>query len=360
MKDDYKVIGLMSGTSLDGLDIAYCTFKNTSSGWQFQLEHSRHVAYDEERISQLRNAVDLPAAELLALDVSYGRWLGQQVNLFISGYNLTVDIVASHGHTIFHQPERGFTLQIGAGLDLAQQAKQTVVCDFRSLDVAMGGQGAPLVPIGDHHLFADYDFCLNLGGIANISFAIADNRKAYDVAPANMLLNYLAGQRGLAYDAKGAIAREGAIDPALLAALNGLEFYKLPYPKSLGYEWFVSEMQPIIDASDIKVDDKMATGVAHIAGVIAAAVLSEWNNDRQANLLITGGGAKNDTLIDALTAALGSTVQVILPSEELIDFKEAVIFAFMGVLRVRDEINCLSSVTGADRDVSGGTIFQPA
>ena len=193
----------MSGTSLDGLDIAYCTFQKSPNGWQFELEETKHIAYDDERIAQLKHAVNLPSIDLLILNVAYGKWLGNQVKEFIDNNNLAVDFVASHGHTIFHQPEKGFTYQIGAGADLAQHSGQTVVCDFRSLDVTMGGQGAPLVPIGDQYLFAEYDFCLNLGGIANTSFTTKGVRKAYDVSPANMLLNYLAGKLGKVYDEGG-------------------------------------------------------------------------------------------------------------------------------------------------------------
>lgn len=359
MQDVYHVIGLMSGTSLDGLDLAFCRFENKKGRWQFELKSSRHVPYDEEYVAQLQHAVNLSALDLLELNVQYGRWLGEQVTAFIADHSLSVDFVASHGHTIYHQPDKGFTYQIGSGAELANACRQTVVCDFRSLDVTMGGQGAPLVPIGDQLLFPAYDFCLNLGGIANVSFLNKGKRVAYDIGLANMLLNHFANSIGLAYDQGGGIAAKGKVNNQLLAQLNGLDYYRLPYPKSIGYEWFVDVVQPLVDGSDSSNEDKMTTGVAHITEMIARAVLAEHNKEQPGKMLVTGGGAKNDFLIHQLKEALTDKVEVLVPEEDLIDFKEAIVFALMGVLKMNGEVNCLASVTGAKKDVSGGVIFEP-
>ena len=349
----------MSGTSLDGLDLAFCRLEKKKGRWQFELKSSRHVPYDEEYTTQVQQAVNLSVIDLLELNVQYGRWLGEQVTSFITDHSLAVDFVASHGHTVFHQPQKGFTYQIGSGAELARVSGQTVICDFRSLDVTMGGQGAPLVPIGDQILFSAYDFCLNLGGIANVSFVKNDQRVAYDIGLANMLLNHFANSMGLSYDQGGMIARKGEVDGQLLSELNALGYYHLPYPKSIGYEWFVDVVQPLMDSSDISNEDKMATGVAHITAMIAKAVRAEWRDEQPGKMLVTGGGAKNDFLIEQLEQALGENIEVLVPEEDLVDFKEAIVFALMGVLKMRGETNCLASVTGADKDVSGGVIIEP-
>ena len=349
----------MSGTSLDGLDMAYCTFSKIEDKWQYELLASRHIPYDQERANQLRHAINLSAIELFNLNVQYGRWLGEQVKKFITDKNLSLDFVASHGHTVFHQPDKGYTYQIGSGAELSKSIGYPVVCDFRSLDVTMGGQGAPLVPIGDQLLFSQYDFCLNLGGIANVSFVNSGQRVAFDIGLANMLLNHFANELGLAYDEDGDIASHGTINELLLRALNNLDYYRQPYPKSIGYEWFIDEVKPLLEKSTISNQDKMATGVAHITQMIAKAVLAEWTGEQKGLLLATGGGARNSFLIQQLSKELGDRIEVVVPKEDLIDYKESIVFALMGILRMRDEPNCLASVTGASKDVSGGLIYRP-
>lgn len=357
MKNLYHVIGLMSGTSLDGLDIAYCKFEKNDNNWSFELLNKKNVYYKPELRDTLKNAIHLSASELLIFNNEYGSWLGEQVKLFTEENQICVDFVSSHGHTVFHQPERGMTYQIGSGQYLSNTCKIPVVCDFRTNDVALGGQGAPLVPVGDTLLFSEYDYCLNLGGIGNISFESDNSRIAFDIVPVNMLLSHITKKIDLEYDRDGRLAKSGSLDLSLLESLNQLDFYTAPIPKSLGVEWFNAKMVPIIDASNhITIEDLLHTSIHHIAKQIAS-VINDVKKPGQ-KLLVTGGGAKNKFLIETLRDMLNQT-EVVIPEEDIIDFKEAIIFAFMGVLKDRKEINCLSSVTGAKRDSSSGVFYDP-
>lgn len=354
----YQVIGVMSGTSLDGLDMAYCSFWKKNNKWCFRLEKAKSVSYKKDFVQQLKESVNLSAVELLKLNNDFGTWCGEQVRSFVQENKLKVDFVASHGHTVFHQTDKSLTYQIGAGHHIAIASGLKTICDFRSLDVALGGQGAPLVPIGDQLIFSEYDFCLNLGGISNISFIHKGKRVAYDIAPANMLLGHILIPTGKPYDDRGFMARSGNLQVPLLEALNSLAFYKSNFPKSLGYEWFCSEMAPLVSASEGTVQDKLHTAIHHIAQQISKAIspfASEGNK-----LLVTGGGAKNLFLVEIIKKKLEDKVSIEIPSETIVDFKEAIVFGLMGVLRERNEINCLSSVTGASHDSCGGVIFPPS
>lgn len=304
----------------------------------------------------LAGAINSSDREIKQLDVAYGKWLGGQVREFITDYHPKVDLIASHGHTIFHEPEKGITLQIGDGREIARATGVVTIADFRSLDVSLGGQGAPLVPIGDELLFSDFTACLNLGGIANISYRSNDQRVAFDVGLANMSLNYLAQKTELPYDANGELAASGQIDYELLNALNGLPYFARPAPKSLGFEWFSSMVKPLLDV-DYPISDLLATVVEHEAMQIGIAL--NKLADTKGNVLVTGGGTFNDYLLERIRHFTPSVLKIVVPPKELIDFKEALIFALMGVLRFRNENNCLSSVTGASRDSSGGVIFNP-
>jgi anhydro-N-acetylmuramic acid kinase len=357
LKDNYEVIGLMSGTSLDGLDIAYCSFTKKSGQWQFNLIQSEFVAYTDSYRDQLKNSIDLSAIDLLVLNNQYGEWLGQNAKRFIDQHQLDVDFIASHGHTVFHQIDKQLTYQIGNGQTLANASGHKVICDFRSLDVSLGGQGAPLVPIGDKLLFSQYNFCLNLGGISNVSFDHKDERKAFDIAPVNMLLSHVLKSTGLPYDDGGSIAKEGILNNKLFDTLNTLPYYQLPFPKSLGYEWFVGEVVPILNRFDLPITDLLCTSVHHVAFQIANSLISHAHPG--AKMLVTGGGVKNHFLIETVENYLKDKIALVIPSSEIIDFKEAIVFAFMGVLRDRCEINSLKSVTGAVKDGSGGVIFHP-
>lgn len=350
-KENYNVIGVMSGTSLDGVDLAYIKFNN-SGRWTFEIYQSETISYSEEWINKLKNAIHFRKSELEELNVTYTKLLASIISEFISKHQLTqIDAVCSHGHTILHQPQNGFTLQIG-NLPLIQDLlNQTIVCDFRVQDVQLGGQGAPLVPIGDELLFSEYDYCLNLGGFSNVSFNEDGKRIAFDISPVNTVLNYYANELGFPYDDAGNIAKSGTIHHDLLKDLNQLEFYTSPYPKSLGMEFVNTEIFPLMHFYEIDVKDKLRTFVEHVA-IQIANICSKPN----AKLFITGGGAYNRFLIERLRNYLPTT-ELVIPDDKTIQFKEALIFGFLGVLRLRNDINVLASVTGASYDHSSGKIY---
>lgn len=356
-QNTYYAIGLMSGTSLDGLDIAYCKFERLGTKWEYEILKAEALEYDAELSLRLQDAILLSEDSLKTLDIEYGRWLGRAVLDFISSNKLNIDLIASHGHTVFHQPDQGITLQVGSGQEISNITRKTIISDFRSQDVALGGQGAPLVPIGDELLFGSFSACLNLGGIANISFSKQGKRIAYDIGMANMPLNYLAKQLDLGYDKDGDFARSGIIDQPLLSALNSLAYFKKKPPKSLGVEWFLAKMKPLLDQWAIPIKDKLATVVEHEAQQIVFSLAHQ--PPKQAPVLVTGGGALNKFLIERIESNLGNRSTIHIPKKELVDFKEAIVFAFLGVLRLRNEINCLSSVTGATQDTSSGKIWLP-
>lgn len=348
----------MSGTSLDGLDLAYCHFWEKEGKWDFEIRQCANVSYNETLYDQLKNAIHLSEERHLKLHKEYGAWLGEQAKDFIEKHRLELDFIASHGHTSHHRPEDGITFQLGDGQELANAAGRQVICDFRSLDVQLGGQGAPLVPIGDHLLLSEYEFCLNLGGISNISFQKEGRRIAYDIGMANMPLNYLTAKINLKYDEGGKLARSGKLIPNLIEKLNALEYYGLPYPKSTGYEWFSSEVKPLIDSTAAPTQDVLHTLIHHNCEQIAYAIKKEaFKNGSR--LLVTGGGALNNFFINTLQEKLGKTCTVVVPPKKFIEYKEAMVFAFMGVLKQLGEINVYASVTGAKKDSCSGKIFNP-
>jgi anhydro-N-acetylmuramic acid kinase len=350
--ETYRVVGLMSGTSLDGLDIALCVFTR-SDEWGFSIEKAETVSYTAEWRSRLAGLHVLSGEELVRRHVEYGVFLGRQVRDFLQRHRLSADFVSSHGHTVFHRPAEGFTFQVGCGASLAAAAGLPVVFDFRTGDVAMGGQGAPLVPIGDRRLFSDYSACLNLGGIANISFERGTDRIAYDVSPCNLLLNHLAGREGKDFDEDGIIAARGKVQDRLLEALERVDFYSLPYPKSLGREDIEDYFLPLL-SDEFSLEDSMATVCRHIAMQVARALARETCQGR---MLVTGGGALHLQLMKELEKAC--PVEVVAGTSELVHFKEALVFAFLGVLRMRNEVNVLRSVTGASADHVAGSIALP-
>ena len=341
----------MSGTSLDGVDLAYIKFNN-SDRWTFEIYQSETVSYSEEWLTKLKNAIHFNPSELEGLNVDYTKLLASIISDFISKHNLTeIDAVCSHGHTISHQPQNGFTLQIGNLPMIRDLVNQTIVCDFRVQDVKLGGQGAPLVPIGDELLFSEYDYCLNLGGFSNVSFNENSNRIAFDISPVNTVLNFYANELGFAYDDAGNFAKSGNVNQDLLQQLNDLDFYKATYPKSLGMEFVNAEIFPLMHSFQIDVKDKLRTFVEHIAIQVAKICCKS-----EASLFITGGGAYNRFLTERLRNYLPST-NIVIPDDKTIQFKEALIFGFLGVLRLRNEINVLSSVTGAKENHSSGVVF---
>ncbi len=348
----------MSGTSLDGLDLAYCSFSRKDTSWNFSIEETKEVKYSRQLKERLKNAILLTDKEHTLLHHEYGSWLGEQAKLFLTEANLKVDFIASHGHTSHHRPEEGFTFQLGDGQLLANSSQQKVICDFRTKDVALGGQGAPLVPIGDHLLFTNYDFCLNLGGISNVSFIKKEKRIALDIGMANMPLNHITEKIDLEYDNGGKLAQSGKLLPQLKQELDNLGYYKLPQPKSTGYEWFLSEVVPLLQSYDSDVPNLLCTLIHHNCEQIAGEI-KKHSHKKQHSILVTGGGAFNDFFIEVLQNKLGSGFILDIPSKKLIVFKEALVFALMGVLRAENEINVFSSVTGAQKDSSSGEIFLP-
>ena len=349
----YRVIGLMSGTSLDGLDVAQCTFELSNNQWQYNIERAITYPYSDEWKKKLSEAEHLQGIDLMLLHNEFGKFSGQRVNQFLETSPIKIDFIASHGQTIFHQPDKGITLQIGNGAVIAATTGITTIADFRTLDVALGGQGAPLVPIGDKMLFNDYDFCLNLGGFANISYTNPENKRvAFDVCPVNIVINHLVKERKLNFDPEGSIGSKGSVSSDLLDDLNNLTFYQQSGPKSLGKEWVWKCFMPILNQYQLSLEDTLRTVYEHI--VIQTKQIISVKSGR--SILVTGGGAHNQFLIKLLQQNLA--LKITLPTAQVIDFKEALIFAFLGVLRYRNEQNCLSNVTGARIDNIGGVIFQ--
>ncbi|MES2380478.1 MAG: anhydro-N-acetylmuramic acid kinase [Bacteroidota bacterium] len=347
----YRVIGVMSGSSMDGVDLAYCEFELVNTTWEYKIVAAQTIPYDEKWRVRLSQLYKQPIEIYPKTDAFYGRYLGQLVKKFVQEYKLTVDFVASHGHTIFHQPEQGFTAQIGCGAGLNAESGLPVVTNFRNIDVMLGGQGAPLVPIGDKFLFTEYDACLNLGGISNISFNSQQGITAFDISPCNIVLNRVARWLKLPFDDGGKIAASAEVDTELLSELNEIPFYQKKGAKSLGREWINTSFWPIVkNYLDTSEPEKMATLVEHIATQIAD-VLNHYNIQK---ILVTGGGAFNTFLIETLQKK--TSCQIVIPEATLVNYKEALIFAFLGILRLRNENNILSSVTGASRDSIGGAL----
>jgi anhydro-N-acetylmuramic acid kinase len=351
-KDNYKVIGLMSGTSLDGVDIASCFIRRMDGTWAFAIEHAQTVQYSSNWKKKLQAATDMRADDLLALHSAYGTYLGLLVRAFRTKQRIrNVDFIASHGHTIFHQTSRRLTFQLGSGMTLHAATDLPVVYDFRSLDVALGGQGAPLVPAGDRFLFSEYNICLNIGGIANLSTDVRGRRIAFDICFANMGLNYLAAAKGVSYDKNGGIAASGTVNEGMLKELSGVYARWKKKRPALSYEMFVSAIKAILDNKKLSTEDNLATFTESIAIEIAAAIPP---SKKKRSMLCTGGGAFNSYLIYRIMERCGEQIEVIVPDEDVVKYKEALVFAFLGVLRVRNEVNCLRSVTGALRDTSSG------
>ena len=364
------ILGLMSGTSLDGIDLALCRI----SGSAYQVLAATTVPYTDHWRQRLASLEHSSALDYAKAHIELGHLYGKVINEFLSDKSVVVDAIASHGHTIFHQPHLGLTTQIGDPDAITAATGIQVVGNFRTLDVALGGQGAPLVPIGDELLFPHYDACLNLGGIANISYrsevggmryeggggirpsalrppTSTLKRIAFDICPCNMALNRLAARLGQPYDPEGGIARHGIFNEKLNETLENIEYYSVAHPKSLGKEWFLSDFWPMVEASSLTAEDLLCTVTHHIARQIAHVVLHQ----NIASMLITGGGAHNAYLVELLSSLLPS-VEITVPDDLTINYKEAIVFAFLGYLRLTSQVNTLASVTGARCDSIGGTI----
>tara|TARA_B100001059_G_C17776131_1_gene551372 strand:+ start:217 stop:1263 length:1047 start_codon:yes stop_codon:yes gene_type:complete len=342
----YRVLGLMSGTSLDGVDLAICSFTKNKN-WHYKIEKSTTIKYSKYWLEILSNLHKKPEKIINEIDLKYGDLLSKLCNKFLK--NEKIDYISSHGHTIFHQPENNFTLQIGNGNVISKNTKKITINNFRNLDVSLKGQGAPLVPVGDKLLFRKYKYCVNLGGFANVSIKKNNKIIAFDICPVNIILNYFSNLKGRAYDLNGSMAQKGNLVPDLLKKLNSLQFYSKKYPKSLSREWVEKNIMPLI-RNDIKIEDVLHTLCEHI-GIQIGKLL----NDKEA--LFTGGGVFNSYLLSRIK--FYSKSKIIIPDKRTIEFKEALIFAFLGVLRARGEVNCLQSVTGAIKDNCSGEINNP-
>jgi anhydro-N-acetylmuramic acid kinase len=353
LKNEYKVVGVMSGTSLDGIDLAYVTFK-FDRVWDFKIEIAETLDYDSYWLNILHNLTSFSSERLLKIDFDYSIYLAHKIRDFLKKNSIEfVDAVCSHGHTALHEPEKGLTYQIGNRASVSKELNITVICDFRVQDVKLGGQGAPLVPIGDQLLFADYDYCLNLGGFANISTEKNGKRIAYDICAVNTVLNHYSGLLGYKYDDKGKIASKGFMNEKLFKQLNSLEFFSQTFPKSLGIEWVKKEIFPLIDNYHINPQDVLRTFAEHIAFQVSKGIIE----NQKSSVLVTGGGAYNFFLIERIKSMTNK--KIVIPDNLIINYKEAMIFGLLGVLKLRNEVNCLSSVTGAKIDHSSGMIFRP-
>jgi anhydro-N-acetylmuramic acid kinase len=366
----YKAIGIMSGSSLDGLDIAYTQFQETGGKWDFEILHAECLPYSTAWAGRLSTATSLSALDYQLLHADFGHYIGEQVNLFIDRFDLhhKVHLVSSHGHTTFHVPTRKMTAQLGDGAAIAAVTGLPVVSDLRAMDVAFGGQGAPIVPIGEKLLLNDYDLLLNLGGIANISARNHGDYIAFDVCPANRIMNMIAGRQGLEYDENGALAAKGTASFELLQRLDQLEYYGLPYPKSLANDFGTGTVLPLIDQYGLSMEDALRTCVEHICAQLSRSVTSlntiqvmEGTETSPRKMLVTGGGAQNEFLISRLKEVLGGMqVEIVVPGRNLVNYKEAMIMGLIGILRWREEYNVLSSVTGAARSSIGGALWMGA
>ncbi|MCX6351528.1 MAG: anhydro-N-acetylmuramic acid kinase [Bacteroidetes bacterium] len=357
MKNTFLGIGVMSGTSLDGLDLALCRFIFNDS-WNYEILRATCIKYNSEWENRLLNASLLSGFKFTKLNIDFGRFIGEMINEFLKTTTEKIDFIASHGHTVFHSPQENISLQIGDGAAITAITGIDSVTNFRTLDVNLGGQGAPLVPIGDEFLFSEYNFCLNLGGIANFSFSKEGKRLAYDICPCNILLNKLAQSLGKPFDENGELAATGVANDAVLQQLNDWEYYKKSAPKSLDKEKLLQDLWQKIEVKEISIADKLNTVVMHISEQIN----NELNTAIKASgitkprVLVTGGGVYNSFLIKSLKQ--NKNIEFVIPSKEIIEYKEALIFAFLGLLRLQDKVNTLKSVTGALVDSIGGAVYK--
>jgi len=357
----YRTIGLMSGSSLDGLDIVFAEFHEDAGSWHFEINAAACYEYSDDWIEKLKSATSLSALDYQLLHVDYGHYLGQHVNRFIEANSLhyKVGLIASHGHTTFHVPSKKMTAQLGDGAAIAAETKLPVVSDLRAMDIAFGGQGAPIVPVGEKLLLTDYSMFLNLGGIANISFSFPGNCIAFDICPANRVLNLIANMVNKDYDNAGQMAAMGNLNEELLNKLNSFDYYKQPYPKALANNFGTDDIFPVLKSFGLPHTDLLRTYVEHIVQQIKLAItINSELKTQNSKLLVTGGGAFNNFLIKRLSQELSSIeVEVIIPEESLVNYKEALIMGLIGVLRWRQEYNVLSSVTGAERNSIGGAVW---
>lgn len=357
----YRALGIMSGSSLDGLDMALVEFHEASGKWSYTVKAAACYPYEQEWIGRLQQATLLNAKDYLLLHTAFGHYMGEQVNRFVeeNGLHYQVQLISSHGHTSFHLPAQKTTAQLGDGAAIAAITGINVVSDLRAMDVALGGQGAPIVPIGEKLLWPEYDILLNLGGIANLSFNQPGKYIAFDVCAANRVLNLLAAEIDKPYDEDGNTAASGKLEESLLKELNALGYYSQPYPKSLANDFGTDTVYGILKKTPLPVQDKLRTYTEHIAYQLKEAILQTRSSlAASSSLLATGGGAHNTFLVERIRQHLEDlNISLVIPEKELIDYKEAIVMALIGVLRWRENNNVLSSVTGASKDSIGGAVW---
>ncbi len=367
----YNVIGLMSGSSLDGLDISFVEFTETAGKWEYEIKCAACIEYENEWIEKLKDAIHLSARDYQLLHTDYGRYLGEKVNEFSEKFQLQhkISLISSHGHTTFHFPEKKMTHQLGDGAAIAAETQLPVVTDLRSMDIAFGGQGAPIVPLGEKLLFPEYHYFLNIGGIANISingkptnntdsYSNKNEMIAFDICAANRVLNMLSLEKNKTYDEDGKMASSGKVNYALLEKLNSLEYFFLSYPKSLANSFGTNIIYPLIKSFNLSTEDVLATFVEHISIQIKYALQSYFSKTDVQQLMITGGGAFNKFLIERISKHLQEiNFEVYIPADEVVIYKEALIMALLGTLRWREQYTVLSSVTGAKRNSIGGALW---
>ncbi|MDX1667195.1 MAG: anhydro-N-acetylmuramic acid kinase [Saprospiraceae bacterium] len=360
----YRGLGLMSGSSMDGIDLALCrlVIKQPAPGRvieEWQLEHCNTHPLPDKWKDRLKRLPDASARDISRDHTAFGRFLASVVQPFIARCPHPPDFISLHGHTIFHEPEAGFTLQLGDGETLAALTGYTVVDDFRKKDIAAGGQGTPLAPIADQMLFWGRTFYLNLGGIVNISCVSQNATLACDITGGNQLLDYLARQLGAAFDAGGELARNGEVIPALIDLAEALPYHQQSYPKSLDNRWVRESLIPVFDKFEAGVEDKLNSACRFIARQIArmiANIKDDLKLDGNAHvMMVSGGGAKNLYLLDCIRAEC-PTLELEVPEDVWVDYKEASLMALMGVLRLEGVPNCLASATGASMDTVGGAV----
>jgi len=353
---NYECIGVMSGTSLDGLDIAACSFHEKNNKWGFEIIKAETIPYPTTIKEALISCNHGSSYQLATTDQLLGEFIGKKVGLFKKSLHMSPLFVASHGHTIFHEPENRLTLQIGNGYEIAHFSQLPVYNQFRNLDVSLGGQGAPLVPVGDKHLFSSFEATLNLGGFANITL-LKDPIRAYDICPVNYVFNYLANKTGYEYDENGQIAKSGTLNKDLFDTLNLLPYYSLPSPKSLGREWVEKNIFPLMAYTNIPIQDLMHTFCHHATYQIAHKIENAFQPNHT-KILVTGGGAYNAFMIHLLNQYKKPHIEFIIPDKIVVEYKEALIFAFLGLLRHLNITNTYSTVTGALRGSCGGAFYK--
>lgn len=360
---EYRVLGIMTGSSLDGVDLAYCILREDQQRWSYEIVNAECVPFPPLWKQRLLNLVLQNAVNYLKADAHFGHFLGETARKFIDEHQLEnrLDFIASHGQTIFHQPENQMTSQIGDGAAIVAETGFPVICNFRTTDVALGGQGAPMAPIIDRLFFPDYAFCLNLGGIANISVKRDGRMIGYDICGANMVLNMLCSSVGLDMDKDGEIARSGTVNLQLMDELNTQWYYDKPYPKTIGGGWVTKVFLPVFRKYRLKLEDALCTATEHIAQQISKDIKKIYVNEGielrdDDAVLVTGGGVFNKFLLERINHHV--PISVVVADPQTSKFKEALLVALMGVLRLRGEVNMLASVTGAREDSCGGVIYQ--